>query len=121
MIGSASARSHDHTKADMYSLGIVFFEMNFSFSTQSERITVLESLRKPEIIFPSAWQGRTRQRQSRSIRFTLVFAINFPTVITSLLQHDIDKRPSAQELSESDLLPPKVQEEYFRNALHVMS
>jgi hypothetical protein len=64
VIGSGPYRSHDHTKADMYSLGIVFFEMNFSFNTQSERITVLENLRKLEIIFPSTWQGRLRQKQS---------------------------------------------------------
>ncbi|KIJ54354.1 hypothetical protein M422DRAFT_73814 [Sphaerobolus stellatus SS14] len=105
VLGSGSRRSHDHTKADMYSLGIVFFEMNFSFSTQSERITVLESLRKPAIIFPSAWQGRSRQKE----------------IITSLLQHDPAARPSAQELSQSPLLPPKVQDEYIRDALHVMT
>jgi hypothetical protein len=48
----------------MYSLGIVFFEMNFSFSTQSERIAVLEELGKPEVVFPDTWQGRFQQRQS---------------------------------------------------------
>jgi eukaryotic translation initiation factor 2-alpha kinase 4 len=66
VIGSGSKRNHDHTKADMYSLGIVFFEMNFSFRTQSERIAVLEELRKPEVVFPDAWQGRHQQKQSES-------------------------------------------------------
>lgn len=65
VIGSGSKRNHDHTKADMYSLGIVFFEMNFSFSTQSERIVVLEQLRRAEVVFPDAWQGRLQQKESK--------------------------------------------------------
>ncbi|KAF8580136.1 Serine/threonine-protein kinase [Ramaria rubella] len=105
VLGSGSRRYHDHTKADIYSLGIVFFEMNFSFSTQSERIAVLEDLRRPEIIFPNAWQGRLRQRQ----------------IIISMLQHDVVVRPTAQQLFKSDLLPPRVQDEFFRNALQVMT
>ena len=31
---------------------IVFFEMNFMFSTGSERIAVIEDLRKPKCTFP---------------------------------------------------------------------
>ena len=52
-------------KADMYSLGIVFFEMNYSFNTGAERISVLESLRSSGIFFPDDWDPlRTRQQQS---------------------------------------------------------
>jgi translation initiation factor 2-alpha kinase 4 len=55
----------NHNKADMYSLGIVFFEMNYRFSTGSERIAVLENLRKPGIFFPPSWEPhRTRQKES---------------------------------------------------------
>jgi len=73
----------NHNKADMYSLGvrprlfhrnpllpglqIVFFEMNYMFSTGSERIAVIEDLRKPEVYFPRDWSPhRTRQKQSTS-------------------------------------------------------
>lgn len=53
-------------KADMYSLGIVFFEMNYFFSTGAERISVLENLRDPGILFPDDWDPlRPRQQQSR--------------------------------------------------------
>jgi hypothetical protein len=49
-------------------LKIVFFEMNFLFSTASERIAVIEDLRKPEIFFPTSWQPHlTRQKQSKYI------------------------------------------------------
>lgn len=52
-------------KADMYSLGIVFFEMNYFFNTVAERISVLENLRNPGILFPGDWDPmRTRQQQS---------------------------------------------------------
>ncbi|KAI0696604.1 hypothetical protein BC835DRAFT_1341525 [Cytidiella melzeri] len=89
-------------KADMYSLGIVFFEMNYKFTTDFERYKTLQDLRKPEIIFPSDWDARrTRQKQ----------------IITWLLQHDPSKRPTAVELSESPLLPPKVEDEHFKNTL----
>ncbi|PPQ98103.1 hypothetical protein CVT26_003273 [Gymnopilus dilepis] len=97
----------DHSKADMYSLGIVFFEMNFKFNTGAERIAVLEDLRKPSIIFPSTWDpNRTRQKD----------------IITWLLQHDPDKRPSALELSQSSLMPSdRLEDELFKNALRLMS
>jgi translation initiation factor 2-alpha kinase 4 len=54
-------------KADVYSLGIVFFEMNYFFNTGAERINVLENLRNPRIFFPDDWDPlRTRQQESRS-------------------------------------------------------
>ncbi|KAG1724557.1 kinase-like domain-containing protein [Suillus lakei] len=96
----------NHNKADMYSLGIVFFEMNFSFSTGSERIAVLEDLRKPEVYFPRDWDlHRSSQKQ----------------IIAALLRHDPAERPNALELSQSPLLPPRVEDEYFKGALRMMA
>ncbi|KAF5320234.1 hypothetical protein D9611_011377 [Ephemerocybe angulata] len=96
----------NHSKADLYSLGVVFFEMNYRFSTGSERIAVLENLRKPGIFFPTSWEPhRTRQKE----------------IITWLLQHDPDKRPTAIDLSQSPLLPPRVEDEYFNQALTMMA
>ncbi|KAF8148631.1 kinase-like domain-containing protein [Crassisporium funariophilum] len=96
----------NHSKADMYSLGIVFFEMNYSFTTGAERIAVLEDIRKPGIYFPSAWEPhRTRQKE----------------IITLLLQHEPDKRPTAIELSQNANLPSRVEDEYFKGALRLMA
>lgn len=96
----------NHNKADMYSLGIVFFEMNYTFSTGSERIAVLENLRKSEILFPSDWDPlRTKQRE----------------IISWLLQHRPEDRPTALELSRSPLLPHKLEDEYFKGALALMT
>ena len=39
--------------------------MNYNFSTRSERIAVIEDLRKPGIYFPHDWDPlRTQQRES---------------------------------------------------------
>lgn len=44
---------------------IVFFEMNYFFTTGAERIAVIEDLRKPEVYFPRDWEvHRTRQKES---------------------------------------------------------
>ncbi|KAF9218926.1 Serine/threonine-protein kinase [Gyrodon lividus] len=105
-VSSRKKGPRNHSKADMYSLGIVFFEMNYPFSTGAERITVIEDLRKPEVYFPRDWGAhRTRQKQ----------------IISWLLRHDPAERPSALELSQSSLLPPRMEDEYFKGALRVMS
>ncbi|KIO29721.1 hypothetical protein M407DRAFT_226587 [Tulasnella calospora MUT 4182] len=91
----------NHSKADMYSLGIVFFEMCWPpFQTSSERIEVLTKLRMPAIIFPDTWQDKERQR----------------TIINKLLQHNPAQRPSALELSNSSLLPEQEEDAYFEEA-----
>lgn len=84
-VQSSRIGPRNHAKADMYSLGvrqctillridfltveqIVFFEMNYMFSTRSERIVVIENIRKPGIYFPHDWEARrSRQRQSKSL------------------------------------------------------
>ena len=43
------------------------------------------------------------------------------TVITWLLQHNPHDRPSALELSQSSLLPPRMEDEYLKGALKMMS
>ncbi|KAG7440064.1 Serine/threonine-protein kinase [Guyanagaster necrorhizus] len=105
-VQSRRRRPTNHTKADMYSLGVVFFEMNYFFTTGSERISVIEALRRPEIIFPDSWDSlRLPQRE----------------IITWLLQHEPDDRPTALELSQSPLLPSRLEDEYFKGALKMMT
>ncbi|KAG5641706.1 hypothetical protein DXG03_004410 [Asterophora parasitica] len=72
----------------------------------AERIAVIEDLRKPAIFFPRDWDShRTRQRE----------------IITWLLQHRPDDRPTALELSQSALLPQRLEDEYFKGALNLMT
>ena len=81
---------------DTYSLGIIFFEMcHAPFSTGMERHKVLVELRKPDIHFPSTFDPNKPQGQ----------------VIQLLLDHNPHQRPSAIELLQNSLLPPKMEDE----------
>jgi len=97
--------------------------MNYAFSTGAERIAVIEDLRKPGTFFPPGWDPhRTRQRESllRVSSFSFKWLIVL-SVITWLLQHRPEDRPTALELSQSPLLPQRVEDEYFKGALKLMS
>lgn len=98
------AKGRNHSKADMYSLGIVFFEMNYMFKTGAERVAVLQQLRQPEIIFPSDFDRPAQKK-----------------IITWLLQHDPANRPTAAELFQSSLLPQQMEDAYFREASRLMT
>ncbi|WWC65005.1 uncharacterized protein I303_107619 [Kwoniella dejecticola CBS 10117] len=78
-------------RADMYSLGIIFFEMCFPFKTSMERAHIINSIRQPSITFPPAWPTTHK--------------VNEKAIITRLLAHDPSKRFSATELLRSPLLP----------------
>jgi translation initiation factor 2-alpha kinase 4 len=103
--------------------------MNYTFSTRSERIAVIEDLRKPGIYFPRDWDPlRTQQRESELLVFGFGFGRSFfwilmffLLVITWILQHQPDDRPTALELSQSPLLPQRLEDEYFKSALKLMS
>uniref|UniRef100_A0A3B5AXR9 non-specific serine/threonine protein kinase n=1 Tax=Stegastes partitus TaxID=144197 RepID=A0A3B5AXR9_9TELE len=76
-------------KVDLFSLGIILFEMSYRpMTTGAERITVLSQLR---VVRPR--QGLEKK------------------VIEWLLKHDPALRPTAQELLKSELLPPPQLEE----------
>lgn len=66
------------------------------------------------------------ERVSSSFSFVLpvVLYINvflLCLVITWLLQHQPEDRPTALELSQSPLLPQRLEDEYFKSALKLMS
>lgn len=90
--GNVSKVSYNN-KVDLYSLGIIFFEMSVpAFETGMERIKTIHDIRKKEIIFPEkCFQAGLEQNVN---------------VMKWLLQHDPSHRPTAQQLLSSDLLPP---------------
>lgn len=93
-----STKATYNQKVDLFSLGIILFEMSYRpMSTASERICVLSQLRKESINFPedfSQYESGTQRK-----------------VISWLLNHDPALRPTAVELLKSDLLPPSLMEE----------
>ncbi|XP_067310946.1 eIF-2-alpha kinase GCN2 isoform X2 [Pseudorasbora parva] len=85
-------------KVDLFSLGIILFEMSYRpMTTASERIFVLSQLRKESVNFPEDFSEYESGTQRKVIRW--------------LLTHDPALRPSAVELLKSDLLPPPQMEE----------
>ncbi|XP_058843399.1 eIF-2-alpha kinase GCN2-like isoform X1 [Acipenser ruthenus] len=93
-----NTRATYNQKVDLFSLGIIFFEMSYRpMTTASERISVLSQLRLPTIEFPEDFDYDKTDRQRR--------------VITWLLEHDPALRPTAAELLKSEHLPPSQMEE----------
>ncbi|XP_029349412.1 eIF-2-alpha kinase GCN2 [Echeneis naucrates] len=85
-------------KVDLFSLGIILFEMSYRpMTTGSERISVLSQLRVESIIFPEDFAMYERGTQRKVIQW--------------LLNHDPALRPTTQELLKSELLPPPQMEE----------
>jgi translation initiation factor 2-alpha kinase 4 len=94
-------------KVDMYALGIIFFEMCYAFNTQMERVQALRNLRKKEILFPSDFDEKKLAHQAKIIRW--------------LCNHIPKERPTSLELLQSDLLPPKMEDEYIQETLRTIA
>lgn len=91
-----AAKAIYNQKVDIYSLGIILFEMCYKPPTTGmERIKILANLRMKEIILPQELQAD----------MPLVHILRW------LLNHDPSQRPTAQELLSSEYLPPAQLEE----------
>ncbi|XP_033626734.1 eIF-2-alpha kinase GCN2-like isoform X1 [Asterias rubens] len=90
--------SYYNQKVDLYSLGIIFFEMCFPpLATGMERVQMLGRIRQKDIQLPDTFDESKRENQSLVIRW--------------LLNHDPEERPTAQELLQSKYLPPPQMED----------
>ncbi|CAK1550132.1 unnamed protein product [Leptosia nina] len=84
-------------KVDIYSLGIILFEMfNSPFETGTERFAVLTNLRKKDIVMPKEFVREENAKQIHVIRW--------------LLHHDPASRPTSAELLASEHVPRTVPE-----------
>lgn len=93
---ASSGKANYNEKVDIYSLGIIFFEMcHPPLMTGMERIKVLSSLRLPEIVLPHSEHLTGKEVQ----------------LINWLLNHNPTARPSSTELLQSPILPPPQLEE----------
>ena len=98
-----SHRQND--RSDMFSLGILFFEMCWPADTRMERATLLRDAR--QLKFPKNFVRHFRRQHQ---------------LCDMCLQLNPSKRPSAQELLHSDLIPVEIgKEQEFSEALRVLS
>ena len=94
---------------DIYSLGIICFEMvHGPFTTKTERCFVLEELRKPHIgIDDGVFTGEKFSQLELLVR--------------NMLSHDLKVRKKASELSRSDILPPRLAQQGLQEILRHIS
>ena len=122
---------------DIYSLGIMFFEMcHAPMCTTSERVKVLAALRSLQICLPSDFTEREHKQQVHLIRYVPWVSLAAPSISSMscvyckllyvcrrwLLNHDPGARPSARELLRAECLPglqleETQQQEVLRQAL----
>lgn len=91
-------------KVDMFSLGIIFFEMCFALSTGMQRVIVLNELRNGK--FPDDFPAHY---------------VNQKKIIKILLSPQPKDRPNSFELLRSDLLPPKLEDEYIKECVRTIA
>lgn len=93
-------------KVDVFSLGIVFFEMCHRFSTGMERIDVLTTLRQRETVFPKDFEKKV-PKQAKLIHWMLLA--------------NPEDRPTSSDVLKSDYLPPKMEDEKIMEALKTIA
>ncbi|ROV91433.1 hypothetical protein VSDG_07141 [Cytospora chrysosperma] len=89
------------SKVDMYSLGIMFFEMCYPPMLGMQRAQVLEDLRRSHPVIPSDFDSGTAQSD----------------IVLSLLTHNPKERPSSAELLKSNKLPDEMESDTIRRAI----
>ncbi|RKF80051.1 eIF-2-alpha kinase GCN2 [Golovinomyces cichoracearum] len=92
------------SKVDMYSLGIIFFEMSYRpLIPGMDRATIGEGLRNKQPNFPADFCASEKQIQT--------------DIILSLLSHNSENRPSSFELLKSGKLPLLMENETIQQTL----
>ncbi|KAF7724671.1 hypothetical protein EC973_000843 [Apophysomyces ossiformis] len=91
-------------KVDMFSLGVIFFEMCYRFSTGMQRAMTLQDLRNGK--FPDDFPREYTNQQ---------------TIIKMLLSSQPKDRPNSFELLRSELLPPKLEDEYIKECVRTIA
>ena len=96
-----------NSKVDMYSLGIILFEMCYPPVVGMERAQVLQGLRQKQPTLPFDFNLTERAIQA--------------DIILSLLDHNPKERPSSSGLLQSGKLPVQMESETIRQILAGLS
>jgi len=104
---SSTVTGSYNDKVDMYSMGIIFFEMCFPLQTAMERDQVIRLLRERKHELPPDFQKPEKSLQG--------------SIITSLISHRPSERPSCAELLRSGKVPLQIEDEAVKEALKALS
>ncbi|CBY01092.1 similar to protein kinase (Gcn2) [Plenodomus lingam JN3] len=104
---SSTVTGSYNDKVDMYSMGIIFFEMCFPLRTAMERDQVIRLLRERKHDLPQDFQKPEKSLQG--------------SIITSLISHRPSDRPSCAELLRSGKVPLQIEDEAIKEALKALS
>ncbi|MCJ1247866.1 hypothetical protein MMC30_005081 [Trapelia coarctata] len=94
-------------KADMYSLGIILFEMSYPLGTAMERADMLGRLREQDCSLPIEFEERERSALG--------------DIIITLVRHKVSDRPSSSELLRSGNVPLQAEDETVKAAVRGIS
>lgn len=94
-------------RADMYSLGIMFFEMCYPFKTVQEKATLMNELAKKPPVLPEYFNDPIHQRQGE--------------IIVQLVNRDQEQRPNARALLDSGKIPEPLEDEKFQRYIERMT
>ncbi|KKY20641.1 putative protein kinase [Diplodia seriata] len=95
------------SKVDMFSLGIIFFEMCYPLKTAMERSEEITKLRQKEHVLPECFQSSEKALQGE--------------IILSLINHRPSERPSSNKLLHEGKIPHEIGDETVRLALAGLS
>lgn len=90
------------SKVDMYSLGIIFFEMNYAPVVGMERAVVIGNLRKPQPEIPSDFDSHKHIQKE---------------IVLSLVDHTPKNRPTSETLLTSEKLPVQMESGIIKQTL----
>ncbi|CAG8465302.1 15816_t:CDS:10 [Cetraspora pellucida] len=103
---NAGVGTRYNQKVDIYSLGIILFEIFYKFTTEMERRMTILNLRRPEITFPKDFPFDKMDKQAHIIRWCL--------------HHNSKNRPTSIDLLKSEWLPAKIEDEHLQECIRTM-
>jgi translation initiation factor 2-alpha kinase 4 len=103
---SSTVAGNYNDKVDMYSMGIIFFEMCYSLGTAMERDKEIRILRERKHALPAEFDSQKSLEGS---------------IIKHLINHRPSERPSCAELLRTGKVPVHIEDEAVKEALKALS
>ena len=104
---SSTVAGNYNDRVDMYSMGIIFFEMCYPLGTAMERDKEIRVLRERKHALPAEFDTPHKSMEG--------------SIIMSLISHRPSERPSCAELLRTGKVPVQIEDEAVKEALKALS